>query len=281
MKTPMAASVRIAKTTVVLTLLAAASGCAYIGGATVTSKVLTRNLSEPLNGARSILVDINTGSGNLVIDRLTGGEPVLASGDLQYVESQGVPVSSVQTTGSRAALTLKGGADRTPRFNWPPWKACTTAATDWQIHLNPAISSEISARSGGGNFKLNLAGMAITRLAAETGGGDMDVVLPDNAADLEVAARTGGGNVTIEIGSGTTGINKLDAGSGAGNMVVRVPSGMAARIHATSGLGKVIVDPRFAKLDKETYQSADYEGAASKVDITVKSGAGNVSVNTK
>ena len=56
---------------------------------------------------------------------------------------------------------------------------------------------------------------------------------------------------------------------------------IAARIHATSGMGKVIVDSRFSKIDGNTYQSPDYDVAADKVEITVNSGAGNVSVNTK
>ena len=57
----------------------------------------------------------------------------------------------------------------------------------------------------------------------------MDVVLPDNAANLSVTAKAGGGNVTVEIGSGITGSNIVNASSGAGNVVVRIPSGVAAR----------------------------------------------------
>jgi hypothetical protein len=41
------------------------------------------------------------------------------------------------------------------------------------------------------------------------------------------------------------------------------------------------VDSRFSKIDGNTYQSPDYDGVADKVEITVNSGAGNVSVNTK
>ncbi len=109
----------------------------------------------------------------------------------------------------------------------------------------------------------------------------MDVVLPDHAAKLSVAAKTGAGNVTVEIGRGTSGSNTVDASSGAGNVVVRVPSGMPARVHATSGLGKVTVDSRFSKIDRNTYQSADYDDAVDRVEITARSGAGNVSVNPK
>ena len=142
------------------------------------------------------------------------------------------------------------------------------------------MQADITARSGGGNVRLNFAGMTVTRVSADTGGGNLDVVLPDNAANLSVTAKTGGGNVTAEVGRGTTGKNIVNATSGAGKVEVHIPSGIAARIYATSGWGKEIVDPRFVNIDKHTYQSSDFDHAADKVEITVQSGAGNVIVNT-
>jgi hypothetical protein len=245
----------------------------------MAKNILTHNLSEPLNGTKTAIVDINTGAGNLTIDRLTGDEQVFASGTLQYFEKQGLPTRSVNTSNGQATLTLRGGGTGRPWFRLP-WAACV-GAYEWQIHLNPMVSSDITAHSGGGNVKLNLAGMAVTRLSADTGGGNMDVILPDNAANLNATAKTGAGNVTVAVGSGIQGGNTVNANSGAGNVVVHVPSGIAAKVHATSGLGKVIMDSRFSKTDKNTYQSPDYDGAANKVEITVNSGAGNVSVNTK
>jgi hypothetical protein len=245
----------------------------------MAKNVLTYNLSEPLNGATTAKIDINAGDGNLTIDRLTGDEQVLASGRLQYFENQGLPTRTLVSSNGQVTLTLRRGGSGRPWFRFP-WAACN-GATEWQIHLNPAVSSHITAHSDGGNVKLDLAGMAVTRVSADTGGGNMDVVLPDNAASLSVTAKTGAGNVTVEIGSGITGSNTVNANSGAGNVVVRVPSGIAARIHATSGLGKATVDPRFSKTDNNTYQSSDFDSAANKVEITVNSGAGNVNVNTK
>jgi hypothetical protein len=243
-------------------------------------ETLIENLSEPLNGATTANLDINVGDGNLEIDRLTGGEPLLASGTLQYLENQGVPGRSITLDNGRANLTLRGGKADRPLFRMP-WDACGGGKYEWQIHLNPRVQSDITAHSDGGNVRLDLAGIALTRLAADTGGGNMDVVLPDNAANLSVTARSGAGNVTVDVGSGTTGTGIVDANSGAGNVVVHVPSGIAAKIHATTGLGKVIVDPRFSKVDGKTYQSPDYVSAANKIEITAKSGAGNVSVETK
>jgi len=222
----------------------------------MANSVLTHNLSEPLGNATAAKVDIDNGDGNLAIDGLIGGEPLLASGTLQYLEKQGLPTRTLNTSNDQATLKLKASGGGQPWFHLP-WQACN-GATEWQIHLNPRVQSDITAHSGGGNVKLDLAGMAVTRVAADTGGGNMDVVLPEDAANLSVTAK-----------------------SGAGNVVVHVPSGIAARIHASTGLGKVIVDPRFSKTDKNTYQSSDFDSAANKVEITVKSGAGNVEVNTK
>lgn len=244
----------------------------------MSKNVLTHNLWEPLDGATTAKIDINTGNGNLTVDRLTGGEPALACGTLEYVENQGQPTRSVTTTDGQASFALKASGAGKPWFRLP-WAACN-GATDWQVHLNPDVQSEITAYSSGGNVKLDLAGMAVTRVSADTGGGNMAVVLPAGSANLCVSAKTGGGNVTVEIGSGTKGSNTINAGSGAGNVVVSLPGGLAARIYASSGLGKVIVGSSFSKVEENTYQSPDYDSAADKVDITAKSGAGNVSVTT-
>lgn len=241
--------------------------------------VLTEHFAEALNSATTAVVDIHAGDGNLAIDRLAGGEPVLASGTLQYMEKQGTPARSVSTSNGQVTLALRAGGGRQRWFRLP-WAACN-GATEWQIHLNPTVSMEISAHSDGGNVKLDLAGMAVTRVAADTGGGNMDVVLPEDAADMNVAAKTGAGNVTVEIGNGTRGSNAVDASSGAGNVVVHIPSGLAACVHVTSGLGKVIADPHLVQIDDHTYQSPGYDGAADRVEIVAKSGAGDVRIHTR
>ena len=222
----------------------------------MAKNILTDNLSEPLAGATTAKLDIDVADGNLTIDKLTSGEPVLASGTLQYFEKKGAPTRTLVARNGQATFTLRGTGNVGPWFHFP-W-AGRNGATEWQIHLNPAVPSDITVHSGGGNVKLDLTGMTITRLSADTGGGNMDVVLPDHAAGLSVTAKTGAGNVDVCI-----------------------PRDLAVCIHATTGLGKVIVDPRFSQTDKNTYQSPDYDNATNKVEITLNSGAGNVNVNTK
>jgi hypothetical protein len=245
----------------------------------MAEKVLVDHLCEPLNDARAAKIDIHAGDGNLTIDRLTAGEPVLASGELQYFEKQGKPTRSMISNNGQTIFTMKGGRSERPWFHFP-WAACS-GATNWQIQLNPEVPVEIKAHSDGGNVRLDLTGMSVTSVLADIGGGNVDVFLPEVAADLNVAAKTGAGNVTVEIGCDITGSSLINASSGAGNVVVCIPSGVAACIHATLGLGKAIVDPLFLQLDPHTYQSPDFEAALNKVEIWAKSGAGNVIVNIK
>lgn len=243
----------------------------------MSNDMLTQNLSVPVGAATTAKLDFNTDAGNLIIDKLAGGEPLLASGTLQYFEKQGPPVLSASLDNGRARLSVRSGDIMRAVFHFP-WST-SKGAFEWQIHLNPAVSSDITARSGGGNLRLDLAGMAVSRLCADTGAGNVDVRLPDNTANLSVTARAGAGNVSIDIGSGITGGSTVEAHSGAGNVDVRLPRGIPARIHATSGIGRVTVDSRFSVLDRHTYQSPGYDSAADKVEITVHSGAGNVTVN--
>jgi len=264
---------------IILVLLPGAVVALASCGSSLGSKVLTDSFSEPLNGVAIAKVDINASDGNLTIDRLTGGEEVLASGALQYFKNRGLPTRTLVSSDGQATLTLRGSNAGRPWFRFP-WAACN-GATEWQIHLNPMVVFDITAHSDGGNVKLNLASMTITRVLADTGGGNMDVVLPDDATNLSVTAKTGAGNVTVEIGNGTTGSSAINASSGAGNVVVRIPGGIAARIRATTGPGKVIVDPQFSRTDDNTYQSPGYDSAANRIEIIISSGVGNVSVSLK
>jgi hypothetical protein len=244
----------------------------------MTKNLFTDNFSEPYHGETTAKFNIHAGDGNLTIERLFDNEQMLISGALQYFENQEPPRRSCVSSNDQVALILSGSRSVKPWLHLP-WAACN-GATEWLIHLNPRVSSDIAARSNGGNIRLNLTDMSVSHVLADTGGGNIDVILPDNAPDLNAAARTGAGNVTIKFNGDIIGNNIINASSGAGNVFVRIPSGIAARVHATTGLGKAIVDTQFIKIDNNTYQSPDFDSATNKVEITVKSGAGNVSVSS-
>ena len=222
----------------------------------MAKKVMTHTLWEALGHVDTADVDIDPGDGNLAVDGLTGNEQELASGTLQYLEKNGLPSWSVDTSHQPNSFTIKA-AGKGQSWLRLPWSACN-GATTWQIHLNRRVPSAVNAHSNGGNIKLDLNGMPVTCITASTGGGNVEIILPDPASDLRVTAK-----------------------SGAGNVIVQIPGGTAARVHATTGLGKLTVSPQFLKIDKDLYQSPDYDQAAKKIEMIINSGAGNVVVEEK
>ena len=80
---------------VILILLLAAVAFWTTIGRNTASSVLTQNQSHPLDGISTARVVINPGDGNLTVDPLAGGEAVLASASLQYLENQGLPIWSI------------------------------------------------------------------------------------------------------------------------------------------------------------------------------------------
>lgn len=237
---------------IIVVLLAAVIGIALLRN-NPRNKIRTDNLSEPLNGATSAKMVVTMDAGNLTVDRFTSSDAFLVDGSLQYTETQGQPFRALQTNGSQVTFTLMKDNPQKTGFRFP-WDACNVSIR-WQIHLNPSVSTDLTIHSGGGDITLDLTGTTINNIFAESGGGNIQIILPENASDLSVTAN-----------------------SGAGNVFVYLPGGAAARAHATTGLGKIIMDPRFSKIDSNTYQSADYIPDAKRIEITVKSGAGNVGV---
>jgi hypothetical protein len=249
----------------------ALAGCSAVSA----GDLLTYRFTEPLNGATSALVDIRADDGNLTIGAQAGDEDLLAGGEIEYLEERGVPVRTVASDGGRATLTLTGPTALGRKGL--PWEVCN-GGTRWDVVINPRAVTDLVVHSNGGNLTLALAGTAVAGVRADTGGGNIDLTLPENTAGASASAITGGGNVTVVLGRGATRTARVEATSGAGNVVVRLPDGLAARVHAHTGLGKLTVDPRFVAVGDDTYQSPDYDGAADRVEITAESGAGNVEI---
>src|SRR5512142_278542 len=96
------------------------------GDANMANKVLTYNLSEPLEGTTRAQIDINTGMGNLRIDKLSGDQPLLASGTLAYLLNDGLPTQSVSRSSESASLMLKAKGGPKGRIRLP-WSSCNGA----------------------------------------------------------------------------------------------------------------------------------------------------------
>jgi predicted RNA-binding Zn-ribbon protein involved in translation (DUF1610 family) len=109
-----------------------------------------------------------------------------AAGRARHLAERGRPTESVNTENDHATLKLRGRDAGRPSFRFP-WAGCN-GPTEWRVHVNPRVASEIRAHTGGGNVKLNRADMIVTGVSADTGGGNMEVVLPDHVSASQVVS---------------------------------------------------------------------------------------------
>ena len=61
----------------------------------MAKQVLTDTFSEPLNNVKTAKIHIDSGNGNLIIDRLIGDEQVLFTSALQYLANQEKPTRTL------------------------------------------------------------------------------------------------------------------------------------------------------------------------------------------
>jgi hypothetical protein len=238
-----------------------------------TGELLTKPLSEPLSDTRTAEFIIDQGDGNLTIDSFINSDHLLATGSLQYFENSGAPVSSMSINQGLSTYTLTASTEQT--WQRLPWAPCN-GATEWEIHLNPLVTFDISTHTGGGNVKLDLTGLNITHLEAETGAGNMEIILPDQSVNLKVTAKTGAGKVSILVGNDLIGRNSINANSGAGEMTIIVPAGVAARVDVMKG--EVNVSAPFIMMDDTSYETPEFAGSTDKLEIVVGSGMGKVNI---
>jgi len=128
-------------------------------------------------------------------------------------------------------------------------------ALGWWFGLNREIPLSLDFRTGAGDTRLDLADLRVTYLRLQTGASATDLTLPGGA-----------------------GHTRVDIRAGVASVIIRVPSGVAARVRARGALASVSVDRQRFPRAGNVYQSLDYDSAANKADIDIETGVGSISV---
>jgi hypothetical protein len=199
-------------------------------------------LSIPLENARSARIKLDHGAGRLHIQAGASSSELLNGAFGAEVDS------SSHLEGDQMQVKLRNS----PHF----WAWYPGESLDWDIRLNGEIPLYLKIDSGASSSTLDLTSLKVIDLDIDTGASSTEVNLPANA-----------GNTRVDIDSGASSVN------------LRVPMGVAARIRVKSGIASINIDSsRFLHQDGGLYQSADYDTAANRADITIDTGVGSVEV---
>ena len=204
-----------------------------------------QEISQSLSGATTAEVDIGFGVGTLRVGPLSNPDKlILGVADLYRGEEL---ESDFQVSDGTARYGLwSQGNWSVPFVGWEGDKT-------WDLDLNRDVPMRLDIDAGVGDASIDLERMNLTGLRLNMGVGRMTVILPMRG-DFEAMVD-----------------------GGVGELVVKVPEGMALRVSATAGLGTASVPPGYAH-DGDVYTSPGFEKADNRVDLMVKAGIGRVVV---
>jgi len=213
-------------------------------------QVLARQVSEELGAAKEVDVTIRMSLGDLRLEALQDSGN-LFEGSLNYPERGGsLPYVSYEVSGERGRLVLEGRSSNTwvvPFFTPPE-------GDRWTVRLNRRVPLNLDVDPGASTSLLDLSQLQVKDLRVRGGVGRMEIVFPPESAGM--TARVEGG---------------------VGEVVLRIPEGLAARIQVDGGLGAVNVDSRFEQ-HGNVYQTRDDGTAGNRLDVHVDGGVGCIRV---
>lgn len=199
-------------------------------------------INEPLGNVRTATLELSGRVGELEIEAASANSQDLLGGKIPtHVRPE------VDLAGDLAEVRLRS---QKPVIWWP----FGGSVGEWDLRLNPQVTWRMHV-GGGGETDLDLTGLRVAELQLDGHVGSVQMRLP----------RFGRTHVKV--------------GGRLGDLTLRIPEGVAARIHKPAGpLGSARVDTARFPLRGNFYESADFETAADRVEIELDSSLGDLRI---
>lgn len=197
--------------------------------------------SVPLQDAKEASLSIDHGAGQ--IDLRSGAN----AGDfLTGASGTGMNLSS-RLNGDKLEVKIDAGPSFIP-FIGPEGGV-------WQYHLNPDVPTVLAIQAGASRLDLDLSDLRVTHFSFDGGASRLNLTLPARVA-----------NALVDIEAGAASID------------LRVPEGVAMRFR-TKSVGSLNIDEtRFPRREGGIYQSADYDAAQYRAEVTIDGGATSIKI---
>lgn len=207
----------------------------------------SESLSIPLESAQEAVIDINHGAGFLKIG--AGANPVnlidgtFAGGVEHRVDYSSHWASLTLSTPSNLIFGIPGRAG--------------SEGLRWDVRLNDTIPMEVRLHTGAGETRADFSSLKVNKVSLHTGTSSTTITLPARA-----------------------GFTSVDVSAGAAAVVLRVPRGVAGRIHLKTGLVDTKIDNNRFPLNGSVYETPDYESAQNRVEIFIGAGVASIEITS-
>jgi hypothetical protein len=205
--------------------------------------------SIPLEDASEAALNVHHGAGRLTIG--SGAAP----GQLLSGSFGGGLEAEQRREGARLNVDMSMKERDFSRYIFGSWQKGWAGRLDWDFILNASVPLDLRLETGASETLLSLTELKVRELSIKTGASSTTVDLPRSVA-----------------------LTRVHVESGAAAVKIRVPQGVAATILVKSALAGIHVDSMRFPPAASGYRSAQYEGAANKVEILVETGVGSVDI---
>ncbi len=211
-----------------------------------SSDLVAEQVGIPLAELREAQIRLHHGAGRLVVGANA------APGMLLNGSFSGGVEQSLERSGDSARLSLRARTD-TFFIGWP--FASMQDGLVWNLELSREVALRLELETGASESRLDLQELRLSELVLKTGASSTTINLPANAGQTRVVVQSGAASVDLSV-----------------------PQGVAGRIRVQSGLAGIQIDPNRFPRSGAGYETPGYESAANRVDISIETGVGSVSV---
>jgi len=268
----------------------------------------TLTVSSAQFSPSQVRLNVDVGAGRVFIGTQSGGDILTAMAG--YSRASRAPRLDASMSGSVLNVDYSTGREGFMPFIFfgrPDEHTLTLGRRDTPTQLDLEV--------GGGQLDAVLAGLAVTGVSIEVGGGTVKMGFPEATAGRPTAGGDWGARaLRFQIGAGTaeiveignTGVQRVsgsigsgtayldfsgtrlagavtgDIKVGAGKLELHIPTDVGVRIDSNVGVGSLRVNGRQhgrrgLGVD-ETWESANYSQASVRLDLRVEAGAGSIEV---
>ena len=236
-------------------------------------QAITERFTEPLAGATSAVIDINSSSEPLTIHALNDSANLF---DGEIVHTGVVEFIASGTTEKHITLSKRSN-------DFQFFFGFSNTNLRWDVGLNPGVPIQLDVDGGSGSVRMDLAGIQISSLNVDGGSGSVNIGLPVTAKAYTARYNGGSGSLNMTLPADTDVTVTLDGGSGSLNL--NLPANAAVRVDIRdSGSGSVNLPTSVMRQsgsgEAGTWETSNFSGAAHKITI-IGEGLGSGSLNIR
>lgn len=199
--------------------------------------------TEKAEGIEKANINITAGAGEVMIYGIDSGK--LINGEVQTNLAEVKVDSQVDNNVQNVDVSMTGAKK---------WFG-NDFKNEFFVGIDKNIPIKLNINSGASNNTINLAGVKAESVVVNTGASNVDLTIGEEMDNTDVVIEAGASSINLNL-----------------------PNTVGVKIFVESGMSSQDL-PNFVSLEKNTYQSLNYESSSKKIIVNVKMGMTSLNVN--